>query len=696
MYPISNAVKALFEADQAKVLRITGTDANGATISITDNDVLAGSFQIDRYACNLEKLEIGTAVAAQMSLRLYNANGAFDGIVFEGAELFAEVGIADWSLSSPTVTYIPCGYFTPDEQPKKLATIRLVCLDRMTKFDAVAEPAALTFPDTVAGLVGQVCTLRGVTLATTLTGLPNADVQITGLPEVQGYITYRNLIQWCAGLMATNAWMDWNGELRFSWYDGAQTGYVSTIDNRYDSDYDAALTVTGVSYTNDSGVTVLSGTDDYALDLTGNALAGPLVATVLPAIYAAVNGFSYRPFSASAISAPYLWPMDAVMFEDMDGNQTGSALTNVCFGLNGTTSLVSKGLSAALNDMKLPAGVTKEQAQIIGNVAESVTALDEGLDQQEIFNRLTDNGAAQGIILSNGQLYINASYIQSGTLTLGGQNNGNGVLRVLDANGTQIGLWNNSGLAIKGFPNQSAITVTLPEVYNDSGVIQLGSTSTPFYFRLENSVTNIDRRMGFNYNGLYVRDSHDNNRAEVRSYGLHVTRWNSDNNQPYPTITLQDDVDLKLLEISANSGIKFYKGTDDGQGNIGWALRSYLLDNAYIYGSLNVGDAATTRSNLGTYLVLTSSTASVLYNTLAGLSNSETICAVLGRYATQVLIADSSIDLLLMGTIFKISSSQFRFSMSSQSGAYRYEWTSTYSNGAWTRDTGYRYDGTAL
>lgn len=37
--------------------------------------------------------------------------------------------------------------------------------------------------------------------------------------------------------------------------------------------------------------------------------------------------------------------------------------------------------------------------------------------QQDIFDKLTNNGAVQGITLENGNLYINASYINSGTIT---------------------------------------------------------------------------------------------------------------------------------------------------------------------------------------------------------------------------------------------------------------------------------------
>lgn len=37
-------------------------------------------------------------------------------------------------------------------------------------------------------------------------------------------------------------------------------------------------------------------------------------------------------------------------------------------------------------------------------------------DQEEIFKRLTNNGEVQGLYLSNGKLYLNATYIQTGTL----------------------------------------------------------------------------------------------------------------------------------------------------------------------------------------------------------------------------------------------------------------------------------------
>lgn len=70
--------------------------------------------------------------------------------------------------------------------------------------------------------------------------------------------------------------------------------------------------------------------------------------------------------------------------------------------------------------------------------------------QSDIFNKLTNNGSSSGIYLQNGNLYVNASYIKSGTLVLGGTNNANGILSIRDANNAEIGRWDNNGITAKG------------------------------------------------------------------------------------------------------------------------------------------------------------------------------------------------------------------------------------------------------
>ena len=96
----------------------------------------------------------------------------------------------------------------------------------------------------------------------------------------------------------------------------------------------------------------------------------------------------------------------------------------------------------------------------------AVGDLDNALDQEGVFNRLTNNGQTQGIYLQNNRIYINATYIQSGTLsanlikggilTLGGASNGNGRLEVLNSSNQVIGTINNTGVNFTGvFQNRS-------------------------------------------------------------------------------------------------------------------------------------------------------------------------------------------------------------------------------------------------
>lgn len=70
--------------------------------------------------------------------------------------------------------------------------------------------------------------------------------------------------------------------------------------------------------------------------------------------------------------------------------------------------------------------------------------------QADIFNRLTNNGAAKGLFIRNGQLYFSFSYAEGGTLVLGGANNGNGSLVMRNASGSEIGRIDNAGINIGG------------------------------------------------------------------------------------------------------------------------------------------------------------------------------------------------------------------------------------------------------
>ena len=55
--------------------------------------------------------------------------------------------------------------------------------------------------------------------------------------------------------------------------------------------------------------------------------------------------------------------------------------------------------------------------EAVNETNEEIKNLNEGLDQREIFNRLTNHGKAQGLYLDeDGNVYINASYLATGIL----------------------------------------------------------------------------------------------------------------------------------------------------------------------------------------------------------------------------------------------------------------------------------------
>lgn len=80
----------------------------------------------------------------------------------------------------------------------------------------------------------------------------------------------------------------------------------------------------------------------------------------------------------------------------------------------------------------------------------AVDDLDEALTQENIFNRLTNNGQVQGLFLKDGKIYLNFSYAEGGTLKLGGKANEQGTLEVYHSAGWKSLSVDNKGLKTYG------------------------------------------------------------------------------------------------------------------------------------------------------------------------------------------------------------------------------------------------------
>lgn len=100
---------------------------------------------------------------------------------------------------------------------------------------------------------------------------------------------------------------------------------------------------------------------------------------------------------------------------------------------------------ASIQNIRCTLYADAQGTQIIDLTTVPVVRTVESLTPAEVFNLLTNNGEIKGIYQEGNQLYINATYIKSGTLTLGGKNNGRGSLTILDENDKVIGTMDNSG-----------------------------------------------------------------------------------------------------------------------------------------------------------------------------------------------------------------------------------------------------------
>lgn len=135
---------------------------------------------------------------------------------------------------------------------------------------------------------------------------------------------------------------------------------------------------------------------------------------------------------------------------------------------------------------------------IADGISGAISTYDASQDQTAIFNKLTDNGTAEGIFIQGGQLYINMSYLQTGTLKLGGANNGNGLLVVYNASGTEIGRWDNTGLTATGDFHMSK---SLMEFYIGSCLTMYIDYVAGNYYSYENCVAAVWRNSSNNVTG---------------------------------------------------------------------------------------------------------------------------------------------------------------------------------------------------
>lgn len=154
------------------------------------------------------------------------------------------------------------------------------------------------------------------------------------------------------------------------------------------------------------------------------------------------------------------------------------------FKLSSSTTVGGKTVSSIAEDAAESAAST------------AISNYDSGLNQQKVFNKLTNNGQTQGIYLSDGKLYLNAEYIASGslsadrikggTLEIGGNGNSRGEIKIYDSYGYLSGWVDSDGIMLA--KNRTGTNSASAQIFIDGRNISLNSFSNN-YTEIHSNVT---------------------------------------------------------------------------------------------------------------------------------------------------------------------------------------------------------------
>lgn len=370
---------------------------------------------------------------------------------------------------------------------------------------------------------------------------------------------------------------------------------------------DTIAVLTSISVSDSGTITGVLNTYDDTETLIGND-NGLVIATALPLSLATlmsadIIGLDYKPY---ALGGTIYDP--AVELGDYLRNK--QSVRGVVYSETVALGMAFRGDLSAPEPTEIadeyPYIGASERALI--QAKQAVEALDASLTPQEVFDRLTNNGAMQGLYIdpTTGQIYINASYIRSGTLILGGLNNESGVLEVHDENDNVIGTWDKDGADI----TDGSIT-TYSQDRQHRAIVSDGIIAIQYY---ESAVQPIGWRdmIRLNVNSSNDAQIRASNNLYVTGYGgvLNLTNKSGTTDEAYANVELNDD-QAELLAKDTNVGEASVKVNpdaitftiDDNTVNPPsvFELSNYQSDNPLSVGNGGTGanTAAAARTNLG-------------------------------------------------------------------------------------------------
>lgn len=399
-------------------------------------------------ALTQDGLSIGNAVAASCQFAVLADSAA----VPKAAPVRIEMRLRDGDTMSE---WLPAGtfYISHRGYDPVSGVLTLECFDALLRANADAPNGSgiwvtdqgvevvtnagenlrfgFDYPQSAGDMVAKIATLLGVTpdprnqiasgdtIDTPTNGTTLQDIlkKIGTLNGGNWIITPANQLRLVPVVSAANA-------------DSASSNVVDLLGITQGISARSVRTITGVRYTDpEAGAAQVIGTEQ-GLVLS----AGDVTAAQAQAIYTRLQGMTYQAYALSgAIYDPaaelgdyvrggangeirsVLYSETAVFSElyhaDISAPESGELADEYPY-----LGASAKALNEAKNFAEEAASEAEEAAKSYAD--DVASGLDQSLDQTAIFNRLTNNGALQGMFMENGNIYFNATYVKTGTLAV--------------------------------------------------------------------------------------------------------------------------------------------------------------------------------------------------------------------------------------------------------------------------------------
>lgn len=503
MINVTEAYKEAIKEDRIFDLQDKIILKDDTEIPLIMSDVLA--YSINSATSSDSTFDVGSVVAAKLALTIDNTDERFEDVDLTDARISTKIGL----LVEDSFEYVTKGIFYINSAQDSGDTIVIEAYDKILFLDLPYAESTLAYPASIREILQDACEHCGLTLDANLgTGadyIVNSKPATDSL-TYRDVVSYCGKILGKYAYIAADqklkfAWYEKsNSPYEITEQSSLTKNRSSMTITGARFGYTVTTVKEGESEPTEENKTAFVGTEGYVLTMEDN----PLIQTedmankVMNILKSSVVGTTIRVYSLSCLSDPTIEAGDSIKVTDRKGRSFESFVTNCTFTLCGNQelslgaetetenqyqrfSISDKIVSKAnqnnqqlindynnemqrLTDLMMGSfGIYKtEEKQKDGStifylhdkktLKESTTiwkmtanAIAVSTDGGKTFNAgLGKDGNVITKVLST--IGINFDWAKGGTLNLGGEKNGNGVLKVTDSSGNLVGMMSNDGL----------------------------------------------------------------------------------------------------------------------------------------------------------------------------------------------------------------------------------------------------------